>query len=198
MKQNKEKVKSQKEKCVVGGDKRLNIINKRRIKRNVERRKRMIKREGVGVIKRRERRIRNRNQVAIFEISFPRAKTNNNNRIKSDSIVFFIFAAKLAANMTNERKFFVTMSFNLTHAIAKHFGNMRKTLKRTIGLDNNIVVDSRIFSSLRLVLRTTVSIFNHIEIYYNLYNIFYKSIFKMENLGVDPSTSRTLSERSAI
>jgi hypothetical protein len=180
---------------------RLNIIknkimSKRRIKRSVERR-RMIKFNEIE-IRRRERRIINRNQVAIFVISFPSAKTNNNNRIKRDGIMFFIFAAKLAANVTNERKFFVTMSFNLTHAIAKHFGNMRETFIGTIGLNNNIVTNNGVFSSLRLVLRTTLSIFNHIEIYYIKIIYFLKSIFIMENLGVDPSTSRTLSERSAI
>lgn len=120
----------------------------------------MIKFNEIGV-RRRERRIRNRNKVAIFVLSFPSAKTNNNNSIKRDGVVFFIFAAKLAANVTNKGKRVVAMRFDLTHAIAKHLGNMRDTLVWRIGLHNHSSGGRGVFSSLRLVLRTTLSISNH-------------------------------------
>jgi len=66
-------------------------------------------------------------EVTIFGRIFPMTKTDKDRGIKRKKVIFFISAAKFAANMTSE--FEVIKSFNKTHTIAKQFDNSSILLK---------------------------------------------------------------------
>jgi len=86
-------------------------------KRRVRERKRRERREfGVEV---------NADEVARFGIGFPGAKSDKNDGVNGNKILFFVARAKFAANVAADiRDNRISMrDIDATHAVAGHFGD---------------------------------------------------------------------------
>jgi hypothetical protein len=99
-------------------------------------------------------------KVTIFGRIFPFTKADEKERVNGDEVIFFISSPEFTPNMANE--FEVIVSFNLTHTIAKKFGDSGINFE-LIGRLGNFTRNTRInqLPSLRLMSTSTSSILNH-------------------------------------
>jgi len=67
----------------------------------------------------------NANEVARFGIGFPCAKSDENDGVNGNKILFFVARAKFAANVATDigDNGIMMSDIDATHAVAGHFGN---------------------------------------------------------------------------